>query len=189
MEEIVREVIERGRPLVDVWEELDTEERRTLRTLAAYQANYEAEQKRLHSPAWRTARRLLRSFLSTEQRRQMDCPHRGIDVVGSAGGLYRLFPNTGAVNGMERHGSRLFTVATYCWHDDGRELPSPDVAVAALLLISCNEPAFLAEAHVTPHVPHEWWDGDWRRRVFARQREGRGPEPQIFACQIDESVA
>jgi len=125
--------------------------------------------------AQRKAMRLLRSYLSADQRRQLR--QRGEFMVhASHGGVYRICPSTGNVWGVELHGRHYFGVRTYCYHDPENELPDADLSVAHLMLLSCDEPAFLAAANVRERPP-QCWDGEWLRTLAAARRDRRPAVP------------
>lgn len=125
--------------------------------------------------AQRRAMRLLRSWLPEPQRRQLR-RNREFKVQGSAGGRYRLHPNTGTTSRIRRHGKRDFAVATYCLHPPDVDLPPADISLAHYLLIVTDEPRFLATANATDRLT-QLWNGDYlRRRLRARRRVTEGGE-------------
>ncbi len=148
------------------WREMSEDQQKNLLALARYESRRMAWQASRKSGAQKRARGLLRSLLSKEQRRQLRSSH-GFQVVGSLGGRYRLHPETGSAERLERHGKRWFGVVRYCLHDPGRELPPADVSVSHLLLLRADEGEFLRVANATVDNP---WDGEWRRRLNAERR-------------------
>lgn len=138
---------------------------------ALFAAQRQTEQER--KQAKRRAMRLLRSYLTDEQRRQLR-RSKSFRAVGSAGGVYRLWPYGGGVERVERHRSKWFAVTGYCLHDyaadapDRQRLPLGDLCLQQLLLLTADEPAFLAAANAT--LRDLLWNGDWLRRVRQQQR-------------------
>lgn len=114
------------------------------------------------------ARRLLRSYLSPVQRRQLRT-RKNFLCVGSQGGVYRLLPRWAGVERVERHGQHWFARASYCLHDfaadspDRKKLPAADVSLSHLLLLSADEGAFLAAANRTDRT--QLWNGAYLRRL------------------------
>lgn len=148
------------------WSDWSEQERRDCLALAIYGV----EQR-----IWRTCRarrksvQLFRSWLTADERaclRQRRC----VEVVGSAGGRYRIYPAGGGTTRIERHGTRWYGVARYCFHDPDGELPPADIALAHLLILKTDEPRFLATANATRT---DLWDGAWLRRLNARRRAER----------------
>lgn len=146
---------------------LDAASRRHVLSLACY-----AIQRRLERPPQLKATRLLASWLTPSERRQLR--RRGyVHVRGSAGGWYRIHPHSGA-NKIERHGRRWFTKADYCLHDAEQELPRADVALAHYLWLVTDEPAFLRMAN--EHRRDMLWNGEWLRRLKAARRKRQQDE-------------
>lgn len=142
--------------------------------LALYEARVRAARR---NPAQRRALRLLRSLLSPEQRRQLRT--RGsFRAVGSQGGVYRLSPGTGQVEGLELRGRHFFCFRTFCLHEPaGAEaLPAADRSIAHLLLLSTDEAGFTQTANITERPPG-CWNGEWRRQL----REARSRRQQRAA--------
>lgn len=115
----------------------------------------------------RRARELLRSWLSPAQRAELS-KSRCVTVIGSAGGRYRLHPETGNTKRVELHGTRWFSKASYCLHPD-EWIPPADVALAHYLLLRTDEPAFLAQANEHPNTS-SLWDGAYLRRINAARK-------------------
>jgi len=159
--------------------------RAVIRALFAAQAQAERDAK----PAKRLAMRLLRSFLTDEQRAQLR-RGRSFRVVGSAGGLYRLWPYGGGVERVERHGSRWFAVRSLCLHDyaadapDRQRIPRGDLSLQHLLLLRADEPAFLAAANTTER--DLLWNGDWLRRLAAQRRVNAQIRDEVAAMRAAE---
>lgn len=147
----------------DELDALTEAERREVCVLAVY------ELQRRHRPAnQRTAMRLLRSWLTPQQARELSM--RGhVTVVGSLGGVYRLRPQNALCERVERHGKNWYRVATYCYHDVDSELPAADVSLAQLLILATDEARFRAEANETKCWP-ECWDSEYMRRRAAIRR-------------------
>jgi hypothetical protein len=109
----------------------DHEERRRRETQAREQANDRAVE-------------LLLSFLSEEQRRTYD-DHEWFEVVGSAGGRYRLHAshhigNIGWLDEQDRHGM-------LCCHPRDERLPIGDVLLAQMLALVTDEESFVRLAN------------------------------------------
>lgn len=109
---------------------------------------------------------------------QLQCASRAelrrrgaIVVTGSAGGWYRIDPGAGCAERIERHGRRWFARATYCLHPPDENWPDADVALAQMLLIVTDEPAFLMAAN--EHRREMLWNGQWLRRLAAARKERR----------------
>ncbi len=134
-------------------------------------ACYEIGRQRDRRPQ-RMARRLFRSWLT--QRQRDEHRRRGSVVVrGSAGGTYRVQPESVRTTvRVERHGSRWYARgAWYCLHPEDVDLPPADLALAHLLLLTTDEPAFLAAANAHA-AGDQMWDRDYLRRLReARDRE------------------
>jgi hypothetical protein len=148
--------------LSPAFQALGAQDRRHVLGLACYEI-----ERRLERPPQRKATRLLASWLTQAQRRQFG--RRGyVHVRGSAGGRYRIHPYGGA-DKIERHGKRWFARADYCLHDEARELPQADVALAHYLWIVTDEPTFLRMAN--EHKREMLWNGAWLRRLNAARRQ------------------
>lgn len=159
------EIIERVEGLVTqvfAWDLLDwsgwsQQEKEDVGVLVLYTMQ---QRNRRRRKGQRVASRLLRSWLPPEQATELR-RRRAFTVHGSAGGRYRIYPNTGMTNRIERHGKRDFAVAGYCLHPD-EELPPADIALAHYLLLQTDEPAFLEAAN---ERAFRLWDGEWLRRL------------------------
>lgn len=94
--------------------------------------------------AQQRALRLLRSMLSPAQRKSLEA-HGTVLVRGSAGGLYRVRPRGGQTERLDD--ARV--VASYCLHDytEDERMPPADLALAHMLLLAADEPAFLEQAN------------------------------------------
>lgn len=153
------------------WSEWTDQEQRDCHVLTIYEARRRVER---NSASRRRARRLFASWLTDAERRELK-QRRAVTVVGSAGGRYRLRPTGGATASIERRGTRWFALGTYCLHPTELELPHADIALAHLLLLKTDEPAFLREANF---YPSQLWDGAWLRRLNAARRE-RAANPSL----------
>lgn len=158
------------------WDSMSEKEARNIAALAIYEIRCIRwkEWRRVRGPAQRRARSLLRSFLTPAQNRQL-MRSRFFLVVGNAGGIYRLVPESGSVARVEKHGSRYYATTRYCLHDPDEEMPPADVTLGQMLLLLCDEPAFIAQANATNH--RLLWDKDylrWLRTV--RQERARAKE-------------
>ncbi len=129
------------------------------------------------TPAKRKAMKLLRRHLTSEQKRQLRNTGE-FYAYAPSGRVYRLRP-VGIEAGIwfvQRHGKNFYAKVSFCLHDQPRKLPPPDVTLAHLLLISCDEEWFIEEANPTPIKSH-MWDGEWRRQLnAARQNPDRQRE-------------
>jgi hypothetical protein len=113
------------------------------------------------------ARRLFRSWLTREERRELTRSGH-VTVTGSAGGRYRVNIH-GSTHRIELHGRRWFRRESYCLHPE-MFVPDGDIALAHYLLLRTDEPAFLAQAN--RHEGYSLlWNGDWLRRLSAARRE------------------
>ncbi len=125
-------------------------------------------------PARRKANRLLRQFLTPQQRQQLRSRHC-FDVLAPSGTRYRFWPRFQRVAELELHGGRYYERASFCLHpDNATELPSADVTLSQLLLISADEAEFLEKANRTEL---SLWDGDWRRRLNRARAIRQADEP------------
>jgi len=130
--------------------EFTEEETRTVVAFIEYEAAYRRDNSPARLRAQRRAKALLRSLVSAKQWREFRS--RGcFKVCGSAGGMYQLCLETGAVHGLTLWKGRWYTVTDYCLiHPSKFELPPADTTISHLLLLTADEPAFLAEAHARP---------------------------------------
>ena len=156
------------------WEKMDTEAKATLASLLWYEVEArlavdqrDAKRKKV-APAQKRAMGLFLSLLTPAQRAEYRCTRRVL-LRGSAGGRYRLRPSTGRVCQVEKHGSRWYTVTSYCLHDPDGALPPADSSIGHLLLLLSDEPAFLAEANATDRRSTTLWNGPWLRRLRRAQ--------------------
>jgi hypothetical protein len=114
----------------------------------------------------RKAFALLRSLLTKDQTRQL----RGgsFIVETSLGNHYRICPRWACTERVLKHGSRWFTVERYCLHDEQyNRMPAGDLAIAHLLLLTCDEPAFLATANARS-TRDQLWNPEYLRRMRGR---------------------
>jgi hypothetical protein len=133
---------------------------------------YEASRrKRTRSKSQRRAMRLLRSLLSPGQLENLR-KRESIRVIGSEGGVYRLYPKTGRAEFLERHGKREYGMRSYCLHEPPGDPPLPpaDRTIAHLLMLTADEPSFLATANKTESRPMGW-DSEWQKRRWKIRME------------------
>ena len=125
------------------WSERQRNEFATLvlYTLASHRWDWSGAQPR--------ARKLLRSYLTRDQRRSVAAHGRAL-VRGSAGGHYWLYPFSGTVEKVERRRVRWRATGWYCIHPPQETVPPADVSLGHLLLLTMDEEAFLAEANYRP---------------------------------------
>jgi len=150
-------------------------DRATIMALAEYELFSRRARRTLRSGPYRRAMRLLRGFLTEEQRRSLR-NSGGFVVEGSAGGFYRLAPrfNGGRVESVERRGSRYYMMQWFCIHPNER-VPAPDQTLGHLLLLREDETAFLVTANVAGtawRLRHDW-RFSVRQRPIERLREER----------------
>lgn len=158
-----------------IWRDGSLVSERELRELSAllrHELDRRGYVRRLHQTAGprRRAMRLLRSFLTPEQNRQLDS-RREFHVTAASGRTYRFRPCTRTVQEVERHGSRFFVVRSFCLHPpDDAKLPAADVTLAQVLLLSADEEEFRAKANISERLT-QLWNGDWLRTLARRRRE------------------
>jgi len=161
----------------------DEEEERTLNALVRYEWRCRMDRRltELQRPAQRKAMRCLRRFLSGTQRRQL-ARSRCFDVTAPSGRVYRFWPAEAMVEELERHGKRLYRIASFCIHPDLKHgLPPADVTLSQLLLLSTDEAEFLATANARNRRSQQLWNGDWARQL-RRAREARAREREAAAA-------
>lgn len=140
------------------------DEGRQVVSLALYQIRYGPRRR-----AQRKARQLFQSWLTPAQREEYR--RRGeVRIVGSAGGHYRIHPNAGRAERIERHGKNWYAVSDFCYHDQDCELPNADLALVHFLMLLTDEPGFLAVANEHPR-DRQMWNGEYLRRMRRAQRE------------------
>lgn len=149
---------------------LTTEEWVRLATLVVDEKKRRARVEKEREAVQQRARRLLRSYLTKAQRKELR-DRRHVRVIGSAGGRYKLYPGTGVAYGCELHGTRWFGVKSYCLHDADRVMPPADVTLGQMLLLLSDEPSFLATANMTDRRSWCLWNGEWLRRLNRAKRE------------------
>lgn len=142
-------------------------ERGEFLTIFRYEAWRRSDRARGQGPAQHRALGLFRSLLTPDQHAEWR-RRRCVTVRGSAGGRYRIYPVTGQTERVERHGRRWFCRERYCYHDPLAQLPNADTSIAHLLLLTTDEPGFLAAANATARDP-------WRAasEMRTRRREMR----------------
>lgn len=152
------------------WDQFDKPKQREIVTLILYEMRrlqwekVEEEQ----APAQARALGLLRTLLTPAQLVRLR-KTGWFYVTGSAGGVYRLRPETGAVLAVTRHGSRFYAHTRLCFHDPEGVMPYADITLGQMLHLRTDEPAFLAEAIPTP-LNSSLWDGAWLRTLRANRR-------------------
>lgn len=154
------------------WQDGTAATAREFRDVRALVGYTQRMRRRWRTDAQRRACRLLRSLLTDAQKRELR--RTGCFRVTTPGGsTYRLLPRRGHVERVERHGSRWFTRKSYCLHDeeDAGKLPPADVTIGHLLLLTADEPRFLATANETAR-DDQLWNGDYLRRM-RRRHEGQ----------------
>jgi hypothetical protein len=120
------------------------------------------EQRRLaRTRATDRATTILRELLTPQQRADFE-RDRAFQVVGSAGGLYRIrYGTAGNVEWWEP-GSPSEVAGVLCAHPDMWDgvgwLPTPDVMLAQMLALTTDEPGFVRTANVhrgrrPAHIP------------------------------------
>lgn len=124
----------------------------------------ERERKMKRGRSQRRALKLLYSLIGAESRAQVSRSKYFI-VVAKSGSTYRLWPHAGMTERVEPHGTKLFGVESYCYHDEGGELPRADVTIAHFLELVTDEEGFLSRANATRHSP---WAAAARLRRAAR---------------------
>jgi hypothetical protein len=161
----VRVIVE-GTLAVDMasWAGWTEAEERECMVLVLYEMGLRQERQ---CKARKRALGLFRSWLSPAERSHL-VQRREVRVHGSAGGYYAVRPHTGSTARLERHGSRWFVTATYCLHPPDILLPAADIALAHMLLLRTDEPAFLATSNETRR---KLWDGDWLKCLNRARRE------------------
>jgi hypothetical protein len=113
----------------------------------AARVRFREEQELARVSAVRRADTLLLSLLSEEQQ-QAYRQHGSFEVIGSAGGRYRI--NQGSVGNVQWIDEHDQAAGRLCAHPDMDEdwLPDGDVALAQLLALTTDERAFLNVANV-----------------------------------------
>jgi hypothetical protein len=139
--------------------------------------------------AKRRAAALFRRWLSSDQRSEL----RRLGYfffIGSAGGVYRLYPASGRAERVERHGKNWFCIAIYCYHSESEALPTSDTALAHYLFLLTDELGFLASANATIRSPECWNSAYMKRRARIRRIESALPadatdEARCEAIELD----
>lgn len=167
------------------WRGYSDEDQRQVLSLACYALSC---RKTRYRPNQRKAMRLLKSWLTPVQVRQLRRSQRFM-ARGSDGGMYRLFPTVGLIEKIERHGQRWFAKWSYCFHDDGRELPPADLSLAHFCHVTTDEPDFLARANATRRG-EDMWSTEYRRRLrdaAARRASAETTEEQAVPPVLEAS--
>lgn len=164
------------------WDAMSPEDRQLILVLTIYECEgiRASEREARQRGPQRRAYKLLRSFLTAEQLRELHA-RRYFTVVGSLGGRYRLRPSCGHAARVEKHGSRWFERQRFCLHDPDKVMPSADVTLGQMLLLLADEPGFLALANKSP-VNSLLWDGGWLRSLHAARRA------RANAVQVQEAA-
>ena len=136
--------------------------------LIIYELRRRADNRDVCSGPHRRAYRLLRSYLTPAQNAQLTGTRKYFDVIGSAGGRYRLWPSVGLCEVTAPYGKRTYRVGACCYHEPARTLPRPDLTLAHLLYLTADEPGFLAAANVSVSYPNN----GWRRLTLHRWMDG-----------------
>ena len=162
----------RGEILFDSvsWDEASHDDLEDMIELFIYERETINGRREQRNQAQRRARALLKSLLTPAQLAELK-RRQYVTVVGSKGGVYRLHPRMGRVEGVDKHGSRWFARRGYCFHfaDPNSQLPKADICVGQLLLLSCDEDEFLSKANVKENTSM-LWDGAWLKRLYAARR-------------------
>lgn len=139
---------------------LAEEDRSTVRVVMLYIIDMRA---RRACKSRARARRLLARFLSPAQAAELRV-RKSFVVTGSEGGRYRLYPSIGTIHAIERHGTRDWAIAAFCYHEAAdAQIPDQDLTLAHMALLRADEGAFLAQANVSRFFKN--WDGPVRRRL------------------------
>ena len=155
------------------WGEMTPEDIREVTALTMYEVQNRGEYRAKRAKSQRRALNLLRSFLTPAQKKRLR-DRSSFEVTGSAGGVYRLTPVTGTIYGLERHGKYWYGINRFCYHDTDRQVPPADVTIGQMMLLLSDEPAFLAEAHVTNCRSECLWNGAWLRRLHQARMARKG---------------
>lgn len=131
------------------------------------------ERKRTRGRGQRRARRLLNSILTPAQLGQLRRSRRFF-TVGTLGGHYRLWPNMGTAERVQKHGKLWVAHTSFCLHDDPQIMPPADVTIGHLMMLRSNEAQFLELANHTDCLT-QLWNGEYLRR-FRRVRHEFGDE-------------
>lgn len=132
--------------------ELDGEERAALLPWVDYNVRYQ-----LHAHAQTKALPLLRRVLPASCTRRLRKEYGHVEVVGSAGGRYRIYAYGSCIERVFEHNGRWYGAVRYCYHDPHRVLCPADHALAIALMLLADEPQFLDEAN--PSL----WESSYRK--------------------------
>lgn len=148
--------------------EITVPESRDLLALRSYHRY--TQRKRIRGPQ-RRALALLRGFLSTSQRSQLNTRHSFL-VTANSGRTYRLDPRHGYAEEVSLHKTRWFAVRSFCLHDDrsdtSQAMPLADLTLAHLLLLLADEAEFLRTANARS-TRDMLWNRDYLRRLRQRR--------------------
>lgn len=139
-------------------------DRRDLENIVSYLRDCRTIRSAETRRAQRRAMRLLRSLLTPVQRATLRTRKEFL-VVCPSGNVYRLYPRTGVVWRVDRHGKNWFVRTAYCIHED-KELgiPPADRTVAHLLLLLTDEDEFLQTANARD-ARDQMWNGEYLRKI------------------------
>jgi hypothetical protein len=145
------------------WQDFSESERSLTCKLAVYEID------RLRKPAQTKALKLFRTWLTPEQRCELQ-RSESVKVTGTVGGLYRIYPRAGNTWRIEKHGTRWYGRSRFCYHDPDHLLPNADIALTHLLLLTTDEPYFLIVANEHRH-DDQMWNGEYLRQMYRARRE------------------
>lgn len=142
--------------------DLDGEERQQLLFWVNYQMRY-----KIHEYAQARALPLLRRTLSKDACKRLRKDYGHVEIVGSAGGHYRIYAYGECCERVFEQNGRWYGGVRYCYHDPLRILCPADHSLAISLMLLANEPRFLAEAN--PSL----WESSFRRPPKLVQEQAR----------------
>lgn len=129
-----------------------------------------------HRKAQRRAMRLLRSLLSPAQRAMLRTRSEFLAVCPS-GNVYRLYPRTGMVWRVDRHGKNWYVRTAYCIHEDKESgIPPADRTIAHLLLLLTDEEEFLRTANAR-NSRDQMWNSEYLRKIRHRSSVATADSP------------
>lgn len=149
-----------------VWQDgthITEEEQRHVCALGIYEMRLMFARSGRRRKAQIKAGRLLRSLLTPGELAELR-RNRYFNVMGSAGGIYQITPETGSVRRVERHGNHWYTVQRFCIHEVEGDLPAADVSIGHLLFLKTDEPEFLRIANASRYRLPDCWNSEYMRR-------------------------